>query len=389
MMSDDGELFWNAAAVVMPLGGGRVRLFQPVMRRNLIAPLAFMPAIDLLQDGTTPDALREALGEGADSIAVDDATSFTIWDHVFRNPGMFDADAVEETVTGLDEVLDLLADCGFTAGSPNPPLDYAKRSFADRFRGSYHEQIGTECLFNRMEPADWWTAQKFEPDFKTLRQTPYRFIEQRFLEEYIPANLPGLDVLEVGCGTGFFTGLIARHAASTVGMDYNADYIDAARRDHPEAEFHVGDLLALGDFDETIGGRRFDRVVLIDTFLFLFDQSFQNSLFEQRVAIMQGLARFLKPGGRILIMDPHPFWLTPWIGGGETPVGLISEYRKRWFKVTPTLEEVADCLNAAGLNISRILEPGIDDAYADIDPAGHAFMSQFPQWWFFEAVSGT
>lgn len=48
MMSDDGELFWNAAAVVMPLGGGRVRLFQPVMRRNLIAPLAFMPAIDLL-----------------------------------------------------------------------------------------------------------------------------------------------------------------------------------------------------------------------------------------------------------------------------------------------------------------------------------------------------
>ena len=126
MMSDDGKLFWNAAAMVMPLGGGRVRLFQPVMRRNLIAPLAFMPAIDLLQDGTTPDALREALGEGADSIAVDDATSFTIWDHVFRNPGMFDADAVEETVTGLDEVLEV------------GPWEQAKQSLVRRvrFRGT-------------------------------------------------------------------------------------------------------------------------------------------------------------------------------------------------------------------------------------------------------------
>ena len=36
-MADD-KLYWNAAAVVVPLGGGKLRLFQPVMRRNLIAP---------------------------------------------------------------------------------------------------------------------------------------------------------------------------------------------------------------------------------------------------------------------------------------------------------------------------------------------------------------
>lgn len=385
-MADD-KLYWNAAAVVVPLGGGKLRLFQPVMRRNLIAPLGFMAAIDLLQGGCRKDDLVAELGDAGESMTLEDATSFTLWDHVFRNPGMFDPSAIEETVTGLDEAIDLLTDCGFIADQTDPPLDFAKRSFADRFRGTYHEQIGTECLFNRTEPADWWTTQKFEPDLTTLRPTPYRDIEQKFLEAYVPENLAGQDVLEVGCGTGFFTGLIARHAASTVGMDYNADYIDAARRDHPDAEFHVGDLLALDDFDSSIAGRRFDRVVLIDTFLFLFDQTFQNSLYEQRIKVMQGLRRFLKPGGRLLIMDPHPFWLTPWVGTSETPVGLISEYRRRWFKVTPTLEEVSETLTGAGFHIARILEPDIDPAYAKTDPVGHAFMAQFPQWWFFEAVA--
>ena len=383
----DGKLYWNGAAVVLPLGGGRIRLFQPVTRRNLVAPLAFMAAIDRLQDGATAGEIAAALGEDAKGLVIEDATSFVLWDHVFRNPAMYDPSAVEETVVGLDEALQLLADCAFVSESRDPPLDFAKRSFADRFRGTYHEQIGTECLFHRSEPADWWTAQKFEPDLKTLRPTPYRDIEQKFLERHFAETLPGLDVLEVGCGTGFFTAMIARHAAHAVGMDYNADYIAAAKRDHAGAEFHVGDLLALDAFDEIAGGRRFDRVVLIDTFLFLFDRTYQNSLYESRFDIMRGLGRFLKPGGRLLIMDPHPFWLTPWIGGSETPVGLISEYRERWFKVTPTLEEVSETLTAAGLNIARIMEPEIDPGYAAVDPVGHAFMSRFPQWWFFEAVA--
>ena len=39
------------------------------------------------------------------------------------------------------------------------------------------------------------------------------------------------------------------------------------------------------------------------------------------------------------------------------------------------------------MNIARVLEPDIDPSYADVDPVAYRFMSQFPQWWFFEAVA--
>ena len=379
--------FWNKAAVLLPLGGRRLRLFQPVTRRNLIAPIDFIHVVDLLQDGCPEQALRAAIDSQEFAPVLQDATSFTLWEHVFCNPDMFDPSQTEDSATSFEDVLQLLTSSSLIAETDDPPLDFEKRSFGDRFRGSYHEQIGTECLFNRMEPAEWWAAQKFEADLKTLRPTPYRDIEQRFLASYFPDNLKNLDVLEVGCGTGFFTGLIASSAKTAVGMDYNSDYIDAARRDYPECEFHVGDLLALDQFDTALEGKRFDRIVLIDTFLFLFDRTFQNDLYERRVEIMKGLSGLLNPSGRIMILDPHPFWLTPWVGGSETPVGLISEYRDRWFKVTPTLEEVSEVLTGAGMYITRMLEPKIDADYAKTDPVAYKFMSQFPQWWFFEAIS--
>ena len=383
----DKNLFWNRAAVVLPLGGKRLRLFQPVTRRNLVAPIEFIDVVDLLQAGCPEKDFRTAVENLTSDPVLQDATSFTLWDHVFRNPDMFDVGEIEDTASDFEDVLDLMTSTGFVADTADPPLDFEKRSFGDRFRGTYHEQIGTESLFNRTEPAEWWTRQKFEADLKTLRETPYRDIEQRFLKSYLPGNVADMDVLEVGCGTGFFTGLIDKHAKTAVGMDYNANYIETARRDNPQCEFHVGDLLALDRFDAELEGRRFDRIVLIDTFLFLFDRTFQNDLYERRIEIMRNLCGFLNPSGRMLILDPHPFWLTPWIGGGETPVGLISEYRDRWFKVTPTLEEVSEVLAGAGMNITRVLEPDIDPGYADVDPIACRFMSQFPQWWFFEAVA--
>ena len=194
--------FWNKAAVLLPLGGRRLRLFQPVTRRNLIAPIDFIHVVDLLQDGCPEQALRAAIDSQEFAPVLQDATSFTLWEHVFCNPDMFDPSQTEDSATSFEDVLQLLTSSSLIAETDDPPLDFEKRSFGDRFRGSYHEQIGTECLFNRMEPAEWWAAQKFEADLKTLRPTPYRDIEQRFLASYFPDNLKNLDVLEVGCGTG-------------------------------------------------------------------------------------------------------------------------------------------------------------------------------------------
>jgi hypothetical protein len=83
-------------------------------------------------------------------------------------------------------------------------------------------------------------------------------------------------------------------------------------------------------------------------------------------------------------MDPHPFWLTPWLGQEGRPLGILAEYRSKHFKVAPTLEEFSSLAYESGFRIRRILEPRIEDAYRKIDPQGYAFMSEFPQWWFWE-----
>ena len=58
---------------------------------------------------------------------------------------------------------------------------------------------------------------------------------------------PGMFVLDVGCGTGAITAGIARAVAPgrVVGVDRDESLLEAARRDHPDVHFEVGDAHSL------------------------------------------------------------------------------------------------------------------------------------------------
>lgn len=63
----------------------------------------------------------------------------------------------------------------------------------------------------------------------------------RLIEEQLPG--PGCALLDIGCGTGRYTGsLAAGHRA--VGIDTDGRSISIARRDHPGARFIAADLFA-------------------------------------------------------------------------------------------------------------------------------------------------
>ncbi|MBN1943461.1 MAG: class I SAM-dependent methyltransferase [Phycisphaerae bacterium] len=391
-MSDTSSTtwYWNRNTIILPEGGGLCRLFQPNYRRNILGPWRLAELSDLLlaEEGCTESVLAEWLSSKPLSIC--DATDFTLWASTVRNSD-FLAEPKDRRwfEPGPAELIDLLREHHFIESQPEEPFDYEKRSFGDRFRGTFFEQIGTEALYHRVVPTEWWTKQKFADDGRSIRQTPYRYIEETFLDAYFAENFSNLDVLEIGSGTGYFTRKMACHARSAVGMDYNPDYIAQARDLYPPEEnsnlaFEVGDILDLSKGSGNIHNRQFDRVILIDTFLFLFDPSYQPQLVENRGRVMQNIKKLLKPDGRLLIMDPHPFWLTPWIGGETHPVGILTEYRHRHFKVVPTLEEMTNLMCENGYRIVRILEPPIHPDYKTISPRAYAFMEQFPQWWFWE-----
>jgi SAM-dependent methyltransferase len=384
-------LYWNPNTLVLPLGGGLVRLFQVSARRNVVATLPFLELVDRCTGGSPDDAVRAHYDRLGDRLRLADATAFTLWDNAFRNSDMYEPVAGPEALEALpfDEAVDLLTECGILSAVWPPSQDFPKRGFADRHRGSFHERVASEALYHRTSPAAWWTGQKFTPDCTDLRPTPYRYIEQHFLDRYFAEHAGGLSILDVGCGTGYFTARMARHARSVVGMDHNADYLAVARRTypreaHPNLEFVAGDIIDLDKSDDRIRAGRFDRVVLIDTFLFLFENTYQTQLLGRRDDILRNLARLVAPGGLLLIMDPHPLWFTPWLGSETHPFGILAEYRRRRFKVSPNLEEISTVLYKNSLRVRRILEPDVDPAYADLDPRAYAFMHEVPQWWFLE-----
>lgn len=385
-------LRWNPNTLVIPLGGGLVRLFQVSARRNVLATRPIVDLIDRLVPGIDDADFEAVYREFGAALKVADATTFTLWDHAYQNSDMFDRSVGPDSLAHLEctEFAELLDECGIISRTWPPANKFPKRGFADRHRGSFYEQIATECLFNRDDPTQWWTRQKFVADHSAIRPTPYQFIEERFLAGYFRDQFGGKSVLDIGCGTGYFTARMARHARRVVGVDYNRDYVEMARAraplvDHPNLEFQVGNIIDLSSGSPAFASDRYDFVVLIDTFLFLFDSTYQRALYENRAVIVSNLRRLLRSDGVLLIFDPHPLWLCPWLGAPDTPFGILTEYRRRAFKVVPTLEEYTSLLFEGGFRVRRVMEPGIGDEYRDIDPQAHAFMSEVPQWWCFEA----
>jgi 2-polyprenyl-3-methyl-5-hydroxy-6-metoxy-1,4-benzoquinol methylase len=102
-------------------------------------------------------------------------------------------------------------------------------------------------------------------------------------------------VLELGCGTGWLSGVLSeRCGARVTGIDLSQEAVDQARKAFPHLEFHAGDALSLA-----LEGP-FDAVVSADVLAHIPDQQ----------AVIDLIARLLRPGGLFVLLTQNPFvWL--------------------------------------------------------------------------------
>ena len=79
---------------------------------------------------------------------------------------------------------------------------------------------------------------------------PERQADLRQIERWLPSVLAGTTVLEVACGTGYWTRFIAAVASAVVALDSSPETLRIAeeRVGAPNTEFHVGDAYALHPF---------------------------------------------------------------------------------------------------------------------------------------------
>ncbi|MEO8304004.1 MAG: methyltransferase domain-containing protein [Betaproteobacteria bacterium] len=140
------------------------------------------------------------------------------------------------------------------------------------------------------------------PEYDRVYSKPERQADLRAMEQWVPSRLKGARVLEIACGTGYWTQFIAPVAREVVALDASSEVLSIARGRVREGsvEFQVGDAYALpqrAGMDAAFAGFWFSHV----------PKSRQREF-------LVGLNAALRPGATVVMLD------NLYVEGSSTPV---------------------------------------------------------------------
>ncbi|MCT7304398.1 class I SAM-dependent methyltransferase [Enterobacter hormaechei] len=174
-----------------------------------------------------------------------------------------------------------------------------------------------------MPDQDWWQALWPDPDgvIQALR------IE------------PGMAVVDLGCGYGYFTTAIARQAApgTVIGLDLDPAMLEQAQvacKELANCAWQLGDAMALSHLIPD----PVDYVLIANTFHGVPDKT----------ALAREVAAALKPDGRFAIVNWHP------IPREQTPV--LGKPRGPGTELRMSPEQTRATVEPAGFTLEALIE---------------------------------
>jgi len=145
-------------------------------------------------------------------------------------------------------------------------------------------------------------------EYEKIYEKPERQENLRVLENVLPEMLAGRRVLEIACGTGYWTQFIAPRARSILAADATTETLALAQAKvlPPRVEFRVADAYRLagdlGTFDGAFAGFWWSHVPTRDQPRFL-----------------ASLDRRLDPGAKVVLLD------NVYVEGSSTPLSRRDE----------------------------------------------------------------
>lgn len=163
----------------------------------------------------------------------------------------------------------------------------------------------TDKSDNAFDPRSYWESRlnaKFDLTGVGFRRKSVAFnrwvyrVRTELMDGLLESNNwppQGKDVLDIGCGTGYFIDYwLSRKAGSVTGIDIAEISIARLKEQFPQATFRLADL---SDPDFHLDGT-FDYITIFDVLFHIVD----DPRFENAVA---NLARCCKPGSKVFITD--------------------------------------------------------------------------------------
>jgi SAM-dependent methyltransferase len=151
--------------------------------------------------------------------------------------------------------------------------------------------------------------------------------------------LPASDVLDAACGTGRYSAWLADRGHRVVGVDSSPAMLARARDKLPQCEFRDGDLEAL-----PLDADAVDIVVCALALVHL--PALDRAAAE--------LARVVRPGGRVIVSDVHPF---PVLLGWQAQF-RTADAGSGFMRLHPhLLSDYCRAFGAAGLRVRACFEP--------------------------------
>ena len=141
------------------------------------------------------------------------------------------------------------------------------------------------------------------PEYDRVYRKPERQQDLRSIERWLPTSLGGRAILELACGTGYWTQFLAPVATELVAIDASAEVLQIAkaRVDGGVVSFALGDAysppMTLRRFEAAFAGFWFSHIPLARVREFF-----------------QGLHRVLAPGARVVLLDNR------FVPGSSTPI---------------------------------------------------------------------
>lgn len=177
---------------------------------------------------------------------------------------------------------------------------------------------------------------------RTLPDVPaenYWFRRHLAVYEWIAARVQGLRVVDLACGEGYGADLLARQAASVVGVDANPEAHEHARLRYqrPGLRFERALVETYGDPGCA------DAVTILQTIEHIFEPE----------ALLRHMRSLLTPGGSLYVSTPNLLTLAPSGASKSDNPWHLREYRAHEFRAL--CEAVFDSVELYGVYHARKL----------------------------------